>query len=128
MPCPDVPESVVTDECVEWMTRHGCNVKRLNNGAGQLMQKNGKLSEFQQFGIKGGGDYIGMLPDGRHLEVEFKKGKGGTLSKAQVRQRKWVTSSGGVYVVAHGLPEIKIKLNPILEKIGFCVDNDRPPW
>lgn len=125
VPCPDVPESEVSEGVLEWLTRHGCTVDRLNNGAGQLVNKNGSLSEFQQFGIKGGGDYIGMLPDGRHLEVECKKGSGGRLSKAQCKRLMRVRNGGGIYVYVHGVPELVKKLLPILNK---GVDMQSPPW
>jgi len=117
VPCPDIPESEVTDLCVSWLRKHGCTVDRLNNGAGLLEGS----STYRTYGIIGGGDFLGMLPDGRHLEVEFKKGKGGTLSSSQRKRMKRVRDGNGVYEVIHGVPECEEKI------MKFLVDTT-PPW
>jgi hypothetical protein len=56
-----------------------------------------------------------MLPNGRRLEIEFKKGKGGRLSKDQLDYKEWVEEGGGVYLCLHGLPECKEKMKPLLD-------------
>jgi len=111
VPCPPLPEHAVMDAVKDWLERHGCVVDRLNNGAGYL---NGR-EDFGQYGIIGGGDYVGMLPDGRHLEIEVKKGVGGTLGKNQVKRKKRVRRGGGVYEVIHGVPELERKILPLLK-------------
>lgn len=120
VPCPDLPEGEVTKLCIEWLKRHGCRIKRLNNAAGHLILPSGVIRDYQTYGIVGGGDFIGMFPDGRHFEVEFKKGKGGRQSRAQVEHMKWVLEGSGIYVIIHGIPECVEKLLPILKK---CVDS-----
>ena len=110
MPCPPLPEHAVMDLVKEWLERHGCVVDRLNNGAGYL---NGR-ADFGRYGVIGGGDFIGMLPDGNHLEIECKKGVGGTLSKEQLKRMKRVRRGNGVYEVIHGVPELEHKILPIL--------------
>ena len=110
VPCPPLPEDEVTVQSKEWLERHGCVMDRLNNGAGYL---NGR-TDFLRYGVIGGGDFIGMLPGGRHLEIEFKKGAGGTLSKEQLKRMKRVRRGHGVYEVIHGVPELEHKILPIL--------------
>lgn len=110
-PCPPLPEGEVMVLVKDWLERHGCVVDRLNNGAGYL---NGR-TEFGRYGVIGGGDFVGMLPDGRHLEIECKKGKGGTLSKEQSKRMRRVRRGGGVYEVIHGVPELEKKILPILK-------------
>ncbi len=114
VPCPPLPESEVTTLCKSWLERHGCVMDRLNNGAGKLILHNGTIRDYQSYGLKGGGDFIGMLPNGRHLEVEFKAGKGGVSQKSQVKRKKRVERGNGVYVIVHGIPEIEDKLCPLL--------------
>lgn len=111
VPCPPLPENEVMEITHEWLTRHGCTVDRLNNGAGHLDGS----PNYGVYGIKGGGDWLGMLPNGRHLEVECKKGEGGLQSKAQFKRMMRVRRGNGVYVIIHGEPELREKLLPILK-------------
>ena len=103
-------EDEVEELCNSWLERHGCVMDRLNNGAGVL----GNSPNYYTYGIIGGGDQVGMLPGGRHLEVEYKKGKGGSLSRAQIDRMARVKRGGGVYIVVHGLPELEHKLKGYL--------------
>ena len=109
VPCPDLPESEVMALVLSWLESHGCVVDRMNNGAGYL---NGR-EEYGTYGIIGGGDFVGMLPDGRHLEIECKKGKGGSLSKEQQKRMRRVRRANGVYEVIHGVPELEYKIFPL---------------
>jgi len=117
VPCPPLPESEVTKLCKAWLERHGCVMDRLNNAAGKLVLPNGTVRDFQSFGLKGGGDFIGMLPNGRHMEVEFKAGAGGVQKKSQIKRMARVRRGNGVYEVVHGIPEMVYKLCPVLEKM-----------
>jgi len=118
VPCPPLPEYKVMELVHKWLLSHGCVVDRLNNGAGRLMLNNGQLSQYQVFGIRGGGDWIGWLPNGRHLEIECKKGTGGKLSRVQIKRMKKCRDSNAVYLVIHGVPELENKLLPILENLS----------
>ncbi|KKN79117.1 hypothetical protein LCGC14_0343050 [marine sediment metagenome] len=106
----DAPESEVTKLCNSWLERHGCVMDRLNNGAGML----GYSRSFLAYGIIGGGDMVGMLPCGKHLEVEYKKGKGGRLSRSQLKRMARVHRGKGLYIVVHGVPELEHKLKGYL--------------
>lgn len=110
VPVPDATEGEVMSSCQSWMEAHGLVMDRLNNGAGVL----GNSPNYCTYGIIGGGDWVGMLPGGRHLEVECKKGKGGTLSKEQVKRMARVKRGGGVYIVVHGAYELDHKLRDYL--------------
>ncbi len=107
----EATESEVTTECVEWLRSHGCRMKRQNNGAGYLNDS----PNYATYGIVGSADFTGMLPSGRRLEVEFKKGKGGVLSKAQADYMDWARAGDGVYVYVHGLAELKEKMKNYLD-------------
>lgn len=108
---PWITETEVTTECVEWLRSHGCRMKRQNNGAGHLNNS----PNYATYGIIGSADFTGMLPSGRRLEVEFKKGAGGVLSKDQIGYMEWTRAGGGVYVCIHGLAELKEKMKNYLD-------------
>jgi hypothetical protein len=110
--CPDLPESKVLEQCLEWLHGHRIFCDRLNNGVGDLRG----TGQIHTYGIVGGGDILGIMPDGRHFEVECKAGSGGSLSKDQQERLKGVIGSGGIYVIVHGLPELKLFIEPFLER------------
>lgn len=57
-------------------------------------------------------DIIGVLPDGRHLEVEVKTAKG-KQSPEQAIHAKRVTALGGVYILARDVPDVDILLDRV---------------
>jgi hypothetical protein len=61
-----------------------------------------------RYGIKDAGDIIGLLPSGRHLEIECKRGRGGSWSLGQQHRCKIIRENNGVYMLVHGLPELEI--------------------
>ena len=101
--CDDVLESVVTDECNRWLDAHRIVYDRNNCGTGDI---DGTGRRFA-YGIKGGGDIIGVLPCGTHFEIEYKRGKGGVLSIDQQERRDKIRASNGIYLVIHGVAELK---------------------
>lgn len=105
----DVSESQVLEECLTWLRQHHILCDRNNVGAG-IMGAGG----FHSYGIKHGGDIIGVLSNGIHFEIECKKGSGGRLSKGQ--QERWhkVVYSNGIYLVVHGLYELEYYLKDIV--------------
>ena len=111
VPVAEATEAEVTKECVEWLRRHGCRMKRQNNGAGYLNDS----PNYATYGITGSADFTGMLPSGRRLEVEFKKGSGGVLSKDQIDYMIWTRGCGGAYICIHGLEELKEKMKNFLD-------------
>ena len=53
---------------------------------------------------KGVGDILGVLPDGRHLEVEVKTTD--RQSEAQKQHEAMVKKMGGVYILAHSVDDV----------------------
>ena len=100
VPCPDLPEEGkggVKDLCYKWL-----RARRILCNKHACGKKDGRL-----YGIKNSGDIHGFLPDGRGFEVECKKGKGGKLSEGQQERMVDVRATGGVYLVVHGVEELK---------------------
>jgi len=108
--CPDLPESEVLKLCLAWLRGRRIFCNRVNNGKGDLHGD----GHVYTYGIIGAGDILGLLPDGRHFEVECKKGRGGLLSKDQRNRAKRITENNGIYIIAHGIPELNLLLGPYL--------------
>jgi hypothetical protein len=70
-----------------------------------------------RYGIKDAGDIIGCLPDGRHYELELKRGKGGSWSKDQQKRCDKVRASNGVYLLIHGVPELETMFLPLIKRL-----------
>jgi hypothetical protein len=99
---PKKKEAEVLADCLRWLrenhvmhNRHDCGT--LDSGYG-----------FATYGILGSGDIHGVLRfhDGKHFEIECKRGKGGRLSKAQQKRKRDVEYNNGLYFVVHGVEEM----------------------
>lgn len=101
--CENVLEKEVLNKCMHWLKVNRILCDRNNTGAGDI---DGTGRTFR-YGIKDAGDIIGCLPDGKHFEIECKRGKGGTLSLGQQKRMKKVRANNGVYIIVHGEPELK---------------------
>lgn len=101
VPCPDLPEKDVVMRCMGWLYRHRIFANRHDVGAGDFGYG------YATYGIKGAGDFIGLLPDGTHFELECKRGKGGKLSKRQQKRMKDIRDNNGIYLVIHGISELE---------------------
>ena len=101
--CMRLPEATVLQQCIDWLTARRIFCDRMNVGKGTL----GKDMGFYSYGIIGAGDIIGILPGGRHFEIECKQGKGGRLSEVQQKRMLDVRNAGGMYCVVHGIPELE---------------------
>ncbi|KKN71946.1 hypothetical protein LCGC14_0415920 [marine sediment metagenome] len=110
IPCPDVPESVVLKNCLEWLHKRGIVCDR--NNTGLIDVRGGKML----FGIKGAGDIVGCLPSGRHFEIEVKRGRGGSLSSGQQKRKRKIMSNNGVYLIVHSVGELEKLLMSILKR------------
>jgi hypothetical protein len=97
----EVPESTILQEVLDWLRRHHIKANRLNNGAHQ------DASGFHFYGIPGAGDVVGLLPSGRHFEVETKSGRGGRLSIAQQKRMKDIQDNNGLYFVVCSVTELE---------------------
>jgi len=98
----DLSEAIVLAGCLEWLRARNIVADRNNVGSGQIGE-----SGFYSYGIKHGGDIIGLLPNGRHFELECKRGRGGRLSDGQQKRMRKVTDSNGYYFVIHGVEELE---------------------
>jgi len=106
----DKLESEVLVDCLAWLQAHHILCNRMNVGAGTFGS-----AGFRTYGIIGGGDIFGIIPPhGRHLEVECKKGKGGSWSRTQQRRARLVIGAGGIYIIVHGTEELALKLEKYL--------------
>lgn len=94
-------EYQVLHQVLLWLHRHDILCNRNNVGAGQMGE-----SGYYSYGIKDAGDIVGLLPTGRHFEIEVKRGKGGRLSKGQQKRMYDIRNNGGIYLVVHGVEEL----------------------
>ena len=101
VPCFNVLEADVLKQCISWLIRHNIFCDRHDSGAGDFGRG------YAIYGIRGAGDIIGLLPDGTHLEIECKKGKGGSMSKRQQKRMSDIRENNGIYLVVHGISELE---------------------
>lgn len=106
---PDYLESTVLHMCLQWLKGAGILCNRNNTGAGQM-----GTSGFYSYGIKNGGDIIGLLSTGQHFEIECKRGKGGRLSKGQQQRMRDVRINNGLYFVIHGVSELEFYFGKLI--------------
>ena len=102
IPVPDLLESIVLKDCLNWLKKKRIFCNRHDSGAGDVSG-----AGYATYGIKGAGDIIGLLPNGRHFEIETKRGKGGRLSKGQQKRMKDIRANNGIYHVVHGISELE---------------------
>ncbi len=110
IPSIDQPEKNVISGCLGWLKRHRIFCTRHDVGGGYL----GAGTAYATYGIKGAGDIIGLLRNGRHLEIECKAGKGGRLSKSQQKRMHNIRDNNGIYLVVHGVEELEYKMKGYL--------------
>jgi len=99
---PDVLEKIVLQDCLEWLRKRGIVCDRNNTGAGEM-----GTSGFYNYGIKNGGDIIGLTKQGIHYELECKRGRSGRLSEGQQKRMQIIRNNGGTYLVIHGWQELE---------------------
>lgn len=103
VPVDPKPEKEVIKDCIDWLRRHRIMCNR--HDAASFQNDRG---QWGVYGIKSAGDIIGIVPpDGQHLEVECKTGRGGRLGLLQQKRRSDVTRAGGAYFVIHGIEELE---------------------
>ena len=116
IPCQDLPESKVVEQCLKWLKSRGILADRLNVGA--MPSRDGR--RFSRYGIKGAGDII-VCYEGRHIEIEAKAGKGGSLSIDQQIRQEQVEQAGGLYLIVHGVEELEYLLQKDIIKKEFVI-------
>ncbi len=106
-------EATVLIDCMIWLKEHDVLCNRNNVGAGQM-----GTSGYYSYGIKNAGDIHGVLRNhnGRHLEIEVKRGKGGRLSLGQQKRMKEMQENNGIYLIVHGVEELEYYM---IKKIKF---------
>lgn len=97
-------EKEVLKDCLKWLRKNGCVADRMNVGGGRLSPDSGK---YYTYGIVGAGDIMGILPNGRHFEIECKAGSGGRWSAAQQKRKIKIERNKGIYLIAHGVEELE---------------------
>ena len=102
VPVPDLLEAKILKNCMKWLKANKILANRNNVGCGMVGE-----SGFYSYGIIGGGDVIGCLPNGQHFEIECKRGRGGRLSLRQQKRMRDIRKNNGIYYVIHGLAEIE---------------------
>lgn len=100
---PDLSEAIVLKDCLKWLNGKGILANRNNVGSGRIGE-----SGFYNYGIKNGGDIIGLLPDGQHFEIECKRGRGGRLSAGQQKRLRDIKKNNGLYFIAHSWMELEL--------------------
>jgi len=108
IPVPILPESDVLELCVRWFKKKHIYMRRHDVGAGDFGYG------YATYGIMGAGDLIGLLPNGIHLEIECKRGKGGRLSEVQQKHRQRIIDNNGIYLIIHGDEELEYLLKGIV--------------
>ena len=99
----DLSEKTILKDCIKWLKKHGIFCNRHDVGGGYL----GESAAYATYGIRGAGDIIGLLANGRHFELEIKRGKGGRLSLSQQKRMKNIRENNGLYFIIHGLSELE---------------------
>ena len=102
IPCYDHPEKEVLKQCLFWLGRKRIFCNRMNVGVGDM-----GTGHIYSYGIRGAGDIMGLLPNGRHFEIECKRGKGGRLSFAQQQRKENIKGNCGIYLIVHGIEELE---------------------
>lgn len=122
VPCPVVSEHIVQANCIARLKCYRVFGNRSNVGTGTLVSKDkagftSSSGTYRRYGIVGAGDWIGLLPNGIHIEIEFKAGKGGRLSAVQQERKAAIEKNKGIFLIVHGVPELEYYMSPILKGI-----------
>ena len=101
VPCPDLSElgkGGVQDLCYKWL-----KARRIFCDCHACGRKGGVL-----YGIKSSGDIHGYLPDGRGVEIECKRGRGGHQRSGQQERMALIhNTTAALYFIVHGIPEME---------------------
>lgn len=97
-------EHEVLQDCLDWLRYRGIFRNRHDSGSFQ-----NEFGQWGTYGIKGSGDIHGMLKhhNGKHFEIECKRGSGGRLSIGQQKRMKGVRDNDALYFVVHGVEELE---------------------
>ena len=93
-------EHAVQQACMELLKLSGYSVWRQNRASVQIEGR------WIKCGIDGQADITGMMLDGRRLEVETKRRKGGVQSPDQKAFQAMIEGGGGVYLLASSIDDL----------------------
>lgn len=99
-----VRETDIVRACLAYLHARGCIAWRNNTGAMRI-EEPGQPRRFVRFSAPGISDIIGLLPGGRFLAVEVKRGDG-RLSAAQQLFLNQVAGAGGFGAVVRSVTEL----------------------
>lgn len=102
VPVRNLLEAEVLKVCLKWLKTAGIFCNRHDAGAGDIAGMG-----YATYGILGAGDIIGLLSNGRHFEIEVKRGRGGRLSIRQQKRMEAIRKNNGIYFIIHGVPELE---------------------
>ena len=110
VPVPDLPETDVKAACLKWLKHRGVFCDGHDCGSGNFG------FGYATYGIKNSGDVHGILKyqNGKHFELELKKGTGGRQSKGQQKRMRDVRANNGYYFIVHGIPELEHYMGGLL--------------
>lgn len=96
-------ESDVLADCLGWLKMHHVFCNRHDSGSFR-----NDRSQWGTYGIKNSGDIHGMLSlhNGKHFEIETKRGSGGRQTEGQQKRMKDVRANDGLYFIIHGVEEL----------------------
>jgi len=101
---PKLLEREVLADCLFWLKRHHVFHNRHDSGSFQ-----NERGQWGTYGIKGSGDIHGILKyhNGKHFEIECKRGSGGRQGKRQQDRMRDVRANDSLYFVVHGVEELE---------------------
>lgn len=99
----EIPEAAVLAACLQYLARSGIFAWR--NGSGRARFGTGSAARWVQFGIVGGSDILGVLPDGRILAIETKATSGRTTVEQDVFLET-IRGAGGVALVCRSVDDL----------------------
>jgi hypothetical protein len=105
-------EKDIQKQILQWLSLKGMLAWRQNTGAVQL-DKEGP-SRYVRFGVKGCCDILGVLPGGKFLGIEVKRGTG-RVSPDQQQFIAMVLAAGGMAFVARSVEDVIEALKGVVE-------------
>lgn len=98
-------ETDLVKTCLQYLEIKNIYSWRNNVGAAKAQNKPGGKVRFIRYGLKGSGDILGILPDGRFLAVECKMpGKYPTKDQRAFMAR--ITANKGVALLVRGIDDL----------------------
>lgn len=96
-------ETKLKKNCLIWLNEHGIAAWPRNTGAYKIG------NSFIRYGKVGSADIEGLLPDGRHLEIETKS-KTGVHRNKQKDFQKMIERNNGLYLLIRSVSELEFWL------------------